>query len=134
MKFIEMFGRMSDHTTKRPIRVDGDGQIVKAPSTESLVHKVEIIKGGAASSIVDLGGHYRYMLVTIPLIDTATLKLQVSLTQGGTYADLSTATTASGAGSFNTAFNIYGWRYIKIVSSATQSTGACVFNVQGVTF
>ena len=134
MNFIEMFGRMSDLATRRPIRVNGDGQIVKAPSTESLSHKVYIIKGGTTSSIVDLGGRYRYLLVTIPTIDPATLKLQVCLTHGGTYKDLSTATTASGTGNFNTTFNIYGWRYVKIVASAAQSTAALEFDVQGVTF
>ena len=134
MNFIEVFGRMSDLVTRRPIRVDGDGKIIKAPSTESLVHKIYIVKGGTVSSIVDLGNHYRYMLITIPTIDTATLKLQVSLTHGGTYGDLSTATTASGAGLFNTTFNIYGWRYLRIVASAAQTTAALEFDVQGVTF
>jgi len=134
MNFIEIFGRMSDLVTKRPIRVDGDGRIIKAPSTESLVHKVYITKGGTVSSVVDLGNHYRYMLITIPVIDTATLKLQVCLTHGGTYADLSTATTASGAGTFNTTFNIFGWRYLRIVASAAQSSQSCTFDVQGVTF
>ncbi len=134
MNYVEMFGRMSDLSTRRPIRVDGDGQIVKAPVTKGLDHRVRIVKGGTTSSIVDLGNNYRYLLVTIPTIDTATLKLQVSLTQGGTYQDLSTTTTASGTGAFNTTFNLFGWRYIRIVSSAAQTTATVAFDVQGVTF
>lgn len=134
MKFIEVFGRMSDLVSRRPIRVNKEGQIVTAPSTHSLVKKVSIDKGGTTSSIVDLGDHYRYMLVTLPALDTATLKLQVSLTHGGTYQDLSTTTTASGDGSYNTTFNLLGWRYVRIVASATQSSSRREFDVQGVTF
>ena len=132
--FTVIKGVMEDLKSKRSIRVDGDGKIIKSPVTKSLVHKIYIVKGGTVSSIVDLGDHYRYLLITIPTIDTATLKLQVSLTHGGTYGNLSTATTASGAGLFNTTFNIYGWRYLRIVASAAQTTAALEFDVQGVTF
>ena len=134
MNFIEVFGRMKDGITRRALRVDGDGKLIKSPKTSSSVRTLEILKGGTASTKVDLQDNYRYLLITIPTIDTATLKLQVSLTSGGTYQDLSSATTASGTGAYNTTFNLFGWRHIKIVTSAAQTTATVAFSVQGVTF
>lgn len=89
---------------------------------------------GTVSSAVDLGGHYPYMLIQIPTIDSANISVQVAEEQGGTYDDLglSTNVIAAATGSFHTTIKIGGWRYIKIKSSATQSTGAVSFRVCGV--
>lgn len=134
MQYYQIYGTLDDGVSKRPVQVDKDGKVILAPATSSAELKAYMVKGGTTSSVIDLGDHYRHLLVVIPVINTATLKLQVSLTHGGTYQNLSTATTASGVGSFNTTFNLFGWRYIKIVASAAQSSQSCTFSVQGVTF
>ncbi len=135
MPYAVMFGTQDDRKTKRPVRINNEGQLVPAPSVESIWFQATIVLGGTTSTIVNLGGMYKYLKVIIPTIDSATLKLQVSDTEGGTFRDLgASVTTATTTGAYSDTWNLAGWRYVRIVASAAQTTVAVTFSVQGVTF
>lgn len=93
-----------------------------------------IAKDGTVSGAVDLGGHFSYLLITIPTLDSADVSLQCSLMLDGTYQDLSDAVYAAATGAKNNTFKLGGWRYIKVKVSAAQTTLARSFTVKGVTF
>lgn len=87
---------------------------------------------GTVSAAVDLGDNYDSLNIVIPTIDSANISLQVSKDNSTFQAlGLSTNVFAAGTGAITTTFNLYGWRYIKVVSSATQSTAAVSFLVRG---
>lgn len=133
MNFIEVFGRMFDRKTKRPLRVDYEGRLVKSPSTESEWLKAVIDKGGTVSHPVDLGGNYAFLNIVIPTIDSANISLTVAKTHADDYQDLDGATYAAGTGSKSNTFKLGGWRHIKVKASAAQSTAERTFYVRGVT-
>ena len=94
---------------------------------------VIIAASGTISSVADLGGNFAYLQVVIPTITSAQLELQV---QGGdnTYQDFGqNALTEVGTGAFNDTWVLGGWQFIKIKSSAAQ-TSAVTFSVRGVTY
>lgn len=81
-----------------------------------------IASAGTTSAEVDLGREYEYLDIIIPTITSANISLQVSDKTGGTFQQLGDSNNyfAAGTGAISTTFNLYGWRYIKLVSSATQ--------------
>lgn len=97
---------------------------------------------GTVSAEVDLGRQYETMLVIIPTIDTAQVTFQVAEKTGGTFQALHITDTvagdnnevksASGTGAFTWVVPIGGFQFIKVKSSATQSTAAVTFRVCGI--
>ena len=95
---------------------------------------ITVAKSGTTSAEVDLEGPCDSVQVIIPTIDTATVALQVALEYDGsnTYYTLGNSqTTVSGTGNYATEFRLGGYRYIKIVCSAAQTTAARTFYVRG---
>jgi len=94
----------------------------------------EIAASGNVSGAVDLGGHFGFLHIVIPTITSAQLELQVSKELSGTYQDLrQDALTDLSTGGFSDTWKLGGWRFIKIQSSAAQ-TSAVRFEVRGVTY
>ena len=88
-----------------------------------------------SSAEVNLGGNFDYLQIQIPTIDAATIKIQVSESSGGTFYDLGDGiTTAAGAHTYADVFKLGGYQFIKVVSSATQSTSEVLIRVRGWRF
>ena len=132
MNYLEVFGRMFDHQTKRPLRVDREGRLIPAPSVVGEWVTAHIFKGGTSTGAIDLGDSFMYMNVIIPTLDTATVKVQVAETAGDTPYDLGSVTTASGTHNYATTFKIGGYRFIKLVASAAQTTAAINCRMRGL--
>uniref|UniRef100_A0A6M3JQW3 Uncharacterized protein n=1 Tax=viral metagenome TaxID=1070528 RepID=A0A6M3JQW3_9ZZZZ len=90
---------------------------------------------GTTSAAVDTEG-YGITGLLIPTIDTANLTFTVSNLSDGTFytvkdMDGSTFTITAGTGAFAVGSDdlspLFGYRFIKVVSSATQSTAAVTF-------
>lgn len=90
---------------------------------------------GTASGVADIEG-YGITGLLIPTIDSANLTFQVSNLTGGTYytvkdLNANSFTIAAGTGAFAVGADdlspLFGYRFIKVVSSATQSTAAVTF-------
>jgi hypothetical protein len=99
---------------------------------------VTIADEGTLSAECDLGHgtpgeNYEFLNIYIPTIDSANISLYVSDKLGGTYAPLGLSTNvfAAGTGGLFTTFELGGYQFIKILSSATQSTAAVAFKVRG---
>jgi hypothetical protein len=94
---------------------------------------VTIADEGTLSAECDLGDNYEFLNIYIPTIDSANISLYVSDKLGGTYypLGLSTNVFAAGTGGLMTTFELGGYQFIKILSSATQSTAAVTFSVRG---
>jgi len=95
----------------------------------------EIADEGTTSAAADLEG-YGITGLLIPTIDSANLTFTVSNLLAGTYytvkdMDGSTFTITAGTGNLAVGADdlspLLGYRFIKIVSSATQSTAAVTF-------
>ena len=132
MNFVEVFGRMFDRKTKRPLRVDEEGRLVPAPSVTGEWQTAHIVKGGTSTNAIDLGADFMYMKVIIPTLDAATVKVQVAESTADTFYNLDAVTTASGTHNYATTFKLGGYRYIKLVASAAQTTAAIDFRVCGL--
>lgn len=91
-----------------------------------------IISGSALSDIVDLGLHYDTLLVIIPTLTSSNLTLYVSDTQDGTYVALgNTLTVTAGTGGFADIWELGGYQFLKIGTSAGQAANR-TFKVAGV--
>lgn len=132
MHYIQIFGQMWDKMTKRPIRVDHEGRIIPTPLMVGEWVTAGIAKGGTSTPAIDLGDDYMYLNVVIPTLDTATVKVQVAESIKDTFYDLDTVTTSSGTHNYATTFTLGGYRYIKLVASAAQSTAAIDLRVRGI--
>jgi len=88
---------------------------------------------GTVSAEVDLGRDYEWIQIVIPLIDSANISFQVAELTGGTFQALGSGSQVitAGTGAFTTVATIGGFQFIKVVSSATQSTAAVTFRVRG---
>ncbi len=90
---------------------------------------------GTSTDEINLGRDYDFIEVRIPTLVSGTLKVQTSNTTGGTFQDLGASiTTAATTGAYNDVWKLGGYQFIKIVSSATQTTTARVFYVRGMRF
>jgi hypothetical protein len=90
---------------------------------------------GTSTGEIDLGRDYDFIEIVIPTLVSGTLKIQTSPTTGGTFQDLgSSVTTVATTGAYNDVWKVGGYRFIKIVSSATQTVTARVFSVRGMRF
>ncbi len=84
------------------------------------------------SAAVDLGREYETLLVRIPTIDSANLYCYGCETLGGTYTVLGNGVYATaGTGGFLDVWEIGGFKYIKIGTSAIQTSNR-TFKVCGV--
>lgn len=83
------------------------------------------------TSEVNLGGDCDFVQIIIPTLDSCTVSLQVARDSGGTFYTLgSSQTTGSGTHNYATVFNLGGYQFIKIVTSAAQ-TADRTFYVRG---
>jgi hypothetical protein len=99
---------------------------------------VTIADEGTLSGECDLGQgnpceNFEFLNIYIPTIDSANVSLYVSDKLGGTYypLGLSTNVFAAATGGMYTTFELGGYQFIKILSSASQSTAAVTFRVRG---
>ena len=95
---------------------------------------VDISEDDDLSDEIDLGEHFRYLAVVIPSLDEARVGVHVATESGGSFTPLGNANAAKTdptTGSYATVFDIGGWRYIKLSTSAVQAAGRS-FSVQGV--
>lgn len=99
-------------------------------------------KDGTTSAEVNLGRPYETLMVIIPTIDEASISVQVAEKTGGTFQDLyitslsdaddDQAITTAGTGGITWTVPIGGFQFIKIKTSAAQTTAAVTFRVCGV--
>ena len=132
MPYQKIKGLMADGKTYRFVQVDAEGRLVMSPSVEGPWLTGYIAKGGTSTATIDLRDVYMYMRIIIPTLDTGTLKVTVAETPNGTYYNLDAVTTTSGTHNYATTFLIGGYRYIKLVASAAQSTAAITLRVSGL--
>lgn len=86
------------------------------------------------SDAVDLGDHYRYLAVILPALTSARVGVHVCATVDGTYVALGSgmsAQTDPTTGGYATVFDIGGWRFVKLSTTAAQAEDR-QFSVQGV--
>lgn len=89
-----------------------------------------IASAGTSSAAVDLGREYETLLVYLPTITSATIKIQGAERLASTYADIyvtdpadghdTQVISSAGEGAVMWVVPIGGFRYIKVVSSAAQ--------------
>ena len=89
-----------------------------------------IANAGTSSAAVDLGREYETLLIYLPTLTSGTIKVQGAEKLASTYADIYTTETSTGApvavisgatvGGFFWVAPIGGFKYIKIVSGASQ--------------
>lgn len=90
---------------------------------------------GTSTGEIDLMKPYDFIDIRIPTLVSGTLKLTTSNATGGTFQDLgASVTTAATTGAYNDVWKVGGYQFIKIVSSATQTTTARTFYVRGTRF
>ena len=95
---------------------------------------IDISEDDDLSDEADLGEHFRYLAVVIPSLDEARIGVHVATESGGTFTRLgngNAATTDPTTGGYATVFDIGGWRYIRLSTSAAQTADRS-FSVQGV--
>ena len=91
---------------------------------------------GTTSTAVDLGREYEKLLIYLPVLTSATIKIQAAEILASTYADIYTTDKASGnqkqvittatTGQFMWIAPIGGFRYVKIVSSVAQGAESAI--------
>ena len=81
---------------------------------------------------VDLGRDYEFLDIVIPTITSSDLSVYVAEKTAGTYQHLGLASNvfAAGTGAISTIFNLGGWQFIKIGTSAAQGANR-TFRVRG---
>lgn len=90
---------------------------------------------GTSTDEINLGRDYDFIEIRIPTLVSGTLKVQTSNESGGTFQDLGlSVTTSATTGAYNDVWQIGGWQFIKIVSSATQTSTARTFYVRGMRY
>ncbi len=78
------------------------------------------------------GDSFMYMRVIIPTLDICTVKCQVAETASSTYYDLDEVTTSQGTHNYATTFLLGGYRFVRLVASASQSTAAISIKCSGL--
>ena len=100
-----------------------------------------LAKDGQTSAECDLGQPFRFIIVEVPTVDTATLTIQTARASGGTFRNLyltdpadggnNKVIAASGEGGFIWAVDVGAIQYVKIYASAAQTTAAVTFYIKG---
>ena len=86
------------------------------------------------SGAVDLGEHYRYLAVVLPPLTLARVGIHVAPSLTGTYVPLgsgASAQTDPTTGGYATVFDLGGWRFVRLSTSAGQAADR-EFSIQGV--
>jgi hypothetical protein len=93
---------------------------------------ITIATDNTVSAAVKLDKPYEYLNVIIPTIDSATVSLMVAPTEAGTYVTLGqSATTTASTGAFADTFQLGGYQFVKIKTSATQTANR-TFQIRGI--
>ncbi len=89
------------------------------------------ITSGSTSAAVDLGRDYEWVQIYIPTITSANVSFTVAEKLGSNYYTLGSGSQVitAGTGGFITVATIGGVRYIKVISSVSQT--AKTFRVRG---
>jgi len=129
-----IYGHDSSATPQCP-RVDASGVLDVSATRVSgwKTATIDVSADGDLSNKVDLGEHFRYLAVVIPTLDEARVGVYVATESGGSFKPLgngNAATTDPTTGGYATVFDIGGWRYIRLSTSAAQ-TAYRSFSVQG---
>ena len=132
MPYQKIKGVLRDGKTSRFVQVDPVGRLVMSPSTEGEWFTAAIAKSGTTSSTVDLGDSFMYMRVIIPTLDACTIGVQVAEKSTSTYYNLDAVTTNNSTHNYATTFLLGGYRYVKFVASASQSTAAISIKCSGL--
>jgi hypothetical protein len=90
-----------------------------------------VITSGVTSAAVDLGRDYEWVQIYIPTITSANISFTVAETLTGTYYTLGSGSQVitAGTGGFTTVATIGGFRFIKVISSVSQT--AETFRIRG---
>jgi len=92
---------------------------------------ITVATNATHSAEVDLGNDWDFLDIIIPSLTSCTLKLQAAQTTGGTFQDLgSGVTTPTTIGSYSDVWTLGGYRYVKVVSSASQGANE-TFQLRG---
>jgi len=93
-----------------------------------------IASGGTSTGVIDLAKDYEFIQVILPTLTSGTLKVQVSDTVGGTYQDLGVShTTDATTGGYSDVWEIGGYQFLKVVSSASQGAARTI-KVRGMRY
>jgi len=95
---------------------------------------VTVAQNGTKSSEVNLGKDYDYLEIQIPALDTCSMNLEVSMTSGGTFQNLSGVTEAVATGAYDDVWYLGGWQFIKLECSAAQTSAKRTFYVRGMRY
>ena len=80
-----------------------------------------IAAAGTSSAEVNLGKSCSFLQIQIPTLTSATVKIQVAESSGGTFYDLGdTQTTTAGTHNYTTTLKLGGFQFIKVVTSVAQ--------------
>jgi hypothetical protein len=83
---------------------------------------IDISEDDDLTAEINLGKEYDYLDIILPTLDSCTVSLQVSEKSNGTFQALgNSVTTRTTTGGYSTVFNLGGWKYIKIKTSASQT-------------
>ena len=130
-----IYGHDSSATPQCP-RVDASGVLDVSATRVSgwRTATIDVSADDDLSNEVDLGEHFRYLAVVLPTLDETRVGVHVATESGGTYTPLGSgnaATTDPTTGGYATVFDIGGWRYVRLSTSAGQTVDRA-FSVQGV--
>ncbi len=86
-----------------------------------------IALGASVSGEVNLGRDYDYLNVQLPSMDYGTLNISVAELTGGTFRDLDpTVLIPASSGNYSDTWEIGGFQFIKIKSSANQTSARSI--------
>lgn len=91
-----------------------------------------IAQNGTVSTAVDLGAVCDRLQIEIPTLDSANLTFQVAM-EDGVYQALGPGllVVAAGTGGYTYTIDLGGFRWVKIITSAAQTTALRTFRVKG---
>ena len=86
------------------------------------------------SAEVNLGRDFDYLELQIPALVSCNMNLEVSMTTGGTFQNLSGITEAVTTGAYDDVWYLGGWQFIKLECSETQTASDKTFYVRGMRY
>ena len=83
---------------------------------------IDISEDDDLTAEIDLGSCFEYAMLLIPTIDSAEIHFEVAEASGGTFYTLGNSVViAESTGGFAAVCRLYGFRYIKVGTSAAQT-------------
>ena len=132
MSYQKIKGMLKDGKSSQFVQVDPEGRLVLSPTTEGEWYTAAIAKSGTTSNTVDLGDSFMYMRVIIPTLDICTVSVKVAEHASATYYALDEVTTSTGTHNYATTFLLGGYRFVQLVTSASQTSNAVEIKVSGL--